>query len=114
MNVNDFFYPLYKLLVSKNGLPLYTRGQVAQHKSKEQGIWVTCGNAVYDITEFVDIHPGGERILLASGKSIDPFWAVFSVHGTPETKELLEYYRIGDLIPRENDPTALQIVDQGI
>ncbi|KAJ3067811.1 hypothetical protein HDU99_003378, partial [Rhizoclosmatium hyalinum] len=48
---------------------------------------------------------GGERILLAAGHSIDAFWAIFSLHNSPETKELLESYRIGNLIPADQDPT---------
>ncbi|KAJ3295805.1 hypothetical protein HDU79_008332 [Rhizoclosmatium sp. JEL0117] len=84
---------------------LFTRGDVRSHTTKETGIWVTSNDGVYDITDFVDIHPGGERILLAAGHSIDAFWAIFSLHNSPETKELLESYRIGNLIPADQDPT---------
>ena len=52
------------------------------------------------------IHPGGDKILLAAGKAIDPFWAIFSIHSTKETRELLEDYRIGELMPIEQDDTA--------
>jgi hypothetical protein len=31
-------------------------------------------NGVYDITEFVQGHPGGNKILLAAGSTIEPFW----------------------------------------
>ena len=37
---------------------VFTRSQVASHKTKDDRIWVSFGNGVYDITEFVDIHPG--------------------------------------------------------
>ncbi|KAI8900813.1 Oxidoreductase, molybdopterin-binding domain-containing protein [Globomyces pollinis-pini] len=94
--------------------PIYKRGEVVKHTSKETGIWVTYQDGVYDITEFVDVHPGGERILLAAGQAIDPFWAMFSIHGTAETKELLETYRIGDLIPREHDETAQEEKNHGL
>ncbi|KAJ8327222.1 hypothetical protein O5D80_004629 [Batrachochytrium dendrobatidis] len=95
--------------ISASGRPIYSRGEVAQHNSLETGIWVTYVDGVYDISKFVTIHPGGERILLAAGHAIDPFWAVFSVHATPETRELLENYRIGDLMPRAEDSTAQDI-----
>ncbi|KAJ3090437.1 hypothetical protein HK102_003759 [Quaeritorhiza haematococci] len=79
-------------------LPTYSRDEVALHQSKEAGgIWVTHGDAVYDITEFVEIHPGGKLIMLAAGKSVDPFWAIFAVHQNAEIADLLEYYRIGTL-----------------
>ncbi|KAJ3193166.1 hypothetical protein HK101_005321 [Irineochytrium annulatum] len=91
---------------SSSGLPLFERAEVRSHNSKEKGIWVTRGDKVYDITKFVDIHPGGERILLAAGRSIDPFWAIFSIHQSESTAELLEQYRIGDLIPMADDPSS--------
>jgi len=47
------------------------------------------------------MHPGGNKILLAAGKSIAPYWAMYAVHKTPETREILEEYRIGNLPPEE-------------
>ena len=79
------------------GLPTYTREDVAKHKTVEDGIWVTYKEGVYDITEFVDSHPGGSKILLAAGNSVDPFWNMYASHKTQETEELLEEWRIGNL-----------------
>jgi cytochrome b involved in lipid metabolism len=31
---------------------------VSKHKTKETGVWVTYNGSVYDITEFIAIHPG--------------------------------------------------------
>ena len=48
------------------GLPDYTLQQVSQHKTSGDRIWVTYRNAVYDVTDFVENHPGGmARIMLA-------------------------------------------------
>jgi sulfite oxidase len=85
----------------------FKRSQVREHDSKEKRIWVTYENKVYDITEFVEIHPGGTKILLAAGKAIDPFWALFSIHQSAETKQLLTEYYIGDLIPIEQDDSPV-------
>lgn len=54
--------------------------------------------------------------MLAAGKAIDPYWAVFVIHRSEETKELLEDYRIGDLIPADQDPFYAEYskVDSGI
>ncbi|KAI8836105.1 Oxidoreductase, molybdopterin-binding domain-containing protein [Chytridium lagenaria] len=92
---------------TSSGLPYYSRDEVRSHTSKETGIWVTRGDAVYDITQFVDVHPGGEKILLAAGQSIDPFWNIFSIHQSDSTRELLEQYRIGDLVPLNEDTSAV-------
>src|SRR4051794_36503551 len=41
----------------KEGLPEYTRSEVAKHSTKENRIWVTYKNGVYDITDFIEMHP---------------------------------------------------------
>ena len=54
---------------------------------------------MYDITEFVNQHPGGsKRILLAAGGSVDSFWAMYAQHQKKEVAQLLEAYRIGSLV----------------
>lgn len=74
-----------------------SKSEVAKHTTRENGIWVTYGDGVYDITKFVDLHPGGEIILLAAGGSLEPFWNLYAVHKTPEVYEMLEEMRIGKL-----------------
>jgi len=79
--------------------PVYTRAEVARHTTPETGIWVSYKSGVYDITEFVANHPGGkDKILLAAGKSIDPFWRIYQQHeGRGTAVSQLERMRIGDL-----------------
>lgn len=84
-------------------LPWYSQEEVSKHYSPETGIWVTYKDGVYDITEFVDSHPGGNKILLASGRAIDPFWAMYAAHQTKETENLLEEMRIGNLVIESKD-----------
>ena len=76
---------------------LYSKEDVAEHNSLETGIWVTYQGHVYDITEFVSVHPGGDKILIASGGPLEPFWAIYAVHQNPGITKMLEKYRIGDL-----------------
>ncbi|EKX45474.1 sulfite oxidase [Guillardia theta CCMP2712] len=87
-----------------NNLKLYTKAEVAQHISREAGgIWVTYKDGVYDITEFIESHPGGaSKILLAAGKAIDPYWNIFQQHfRTGFPLQLLESMRVGSLAPGE-------------
>jgi hypothetical protein len=42
----------------KNGLKDYTLEEIAKHNTKENRIWVIYKNGVYDITEFIEMHPG--------------------------------------------------------
>mmetsp|Transcript_16638 Transcript_16638/g.35998 ORF Transcript_16638/g.35998 Transcript_16638/m.35998 type:complete len:572 (-) Transcript_16638:113-1828(-) len=79
-------------------LPTFTAAEVAKHKDKSSGIWVTYQGHVYDITAFVDAHPGGmQKIMLAAGGSIEPFWAIYQQHQKAEVKEILAQYKIGKL-----------------
>lgn len=54
------------------------------------GIWVTYKDGVYDVTKFVEQHPGGTaRIMLAAGGAIDPFWAMYQQHNTDQASGAL-------------------------
>ncbi|XP_064473334.1 sulfite oxidase-like [Ornithodoros turicata] len=79
------------------GLPTYSAQDVVTHDNKEKRIWVTYGHGVYDITDFVDEHPGGDKILLGAGGAVEPFWNLYGVHNSPEILALLETFRIGNL-----------------
>lgn len=75
------------------------RKDVEQHNSLEKGVWVTYNNGVYDVTHFIQNHPGGrERLLGVAGKDIGASWAQFEHHKTsPLALELLEEMKIGEL-----------------
>jgi len=76
----------------------YTAEEVAQHRDLASGIWVTYQGGVYDITKFVEAHPGGsQKIMLAAGGSIEPFWAMYKQHQKAEVREILSEYKIGEL-----------------
>ena len=81
----------------KEGLPIYTSDEVAKHDSTDTGIWITYCNGVYDITNFIAQHPGGDLLLVAAGKSIDSYWKIYSIHNSEDTLNLLETMRIGNL-----------------
>ena len=49
---------------SDDRLPVYTREEVAKHTTPETRIWVTFRDGVYDITEFVQAHPGGAQRIM--------------------------------------------------
>ena len=49
-----------------NSNKIYTRAEVAKHKTQKDGIWVTYKNVVYDITDFVEQHP--EHVPTASSQ----------------------------------------------
>lgn len=73
----------------------YSAAEVAQRNNPRDGIWVTYDNKVYDVTDFVESHPGGDRIMMAAGRDLTVFWNAI-VHSS-DARKMLESYRIGTL-----------------
>ncbi|XP_062059479.1 sulfite oxidase, mitochondrial isoform X2 [Lepus europaeus] len=88
---------------------IYSKEEVRSHCRPETGIWVTFGSEVFDVTEFVDLHPGGpSKLMLAAGGPLEPFWALYAVHNQPHVRELLAQYKIGELHPEDTTPSTLE------
>uniref|UniRef100_A0A8D0BJM4 Sulfite oxidase, mitochondrial n=1 Tax=Salvator merianae TaxID=96440 RepID=A0A8D0BJM4_SALMN len=82
--------------------PVFTRQEVAHHDNEANRVWVTYGTNVFDITDFVELHPGGKsKILLAAGGALEPFWALYAMHNQEHVLEILHGYKIGELSPDE-------------
>ncbi|KAK2600374.1 hypothetical protein N8I77_009912 [Diaporthe amygdali] len=76
-------------------VPRYRLSDIHSHDASHPNPWVTHQDKVYDITDWVSAHPGGEVILRAAGQSIDPYWAIFTIHNQTHVKEILDQYLIG-------------------
>lgn len=88
--------------------------EVRKHDAKSAHPWVIKDDKVYDITEWVSAHPGGNVILRAAGGSIDPYWDIFAIHKTQYVYDMLSQYLIGfvdtaDLV--DGKPAVDQIED---
>ena len=70
--------------------------EVVLHNNESAGYWMVLSGKVYDLTEFVNLHPGGKRIL-ANNMGIDATAAYRAVlhHARPEVDSLLGLYEIG-------------------
>ena len=74
--------------------------EVEKYNNVKKGIYVTYKDSVYDVTDFVNNHPGGkDKILLAAGKSIDKYWNLYPQHiNNPDIyKEILTPMKVGIL-----------------
>lgn len=82
-------------------LPVFKRAEVAKHDTLEKGMWTTFGNGVYDITSFVENHPGGsDKVVLAAGGKLESYWNLYRQHYTsPTPRQHLERMCIGRLHP---------------
>jgi fatty acid desaturase len=87
----------------KPSVAQFSREEVAKHNI-ETDCWVTIHKKVYDITKWMDKHPGGKEILrLAAGRDISI--AFDSYHPfTNKANEVLAKYEIGEITSYEFPP----------
>ncbi|XP_051857757.1 sulfite oxidase, mitochondrial [Antechinus flavipes] len=105
-------YGNHREKAAEESLPMYTKAEVNYHRSLEKRVWVTLGNEVFDVTDFVAIHPGGpSKLMLAAGGPLEPFWALYAVHNQPHVRELLAQYKIGELSPDEEKSSDIVSTD---
>jgi cytochrome b involved in lipid metabolism len=82
-------------------LPIYTISDVkaqALNNSDKSRIIIIQGSYIYDLTEFLEVHPGGAQLLKANYDAADPFWLIYPVHRTsPNVWLALNQYRVGIL-----------------
>ena len=65
--------------------------------NKKDDCWVVIDNFVYDITEFLDIHPGGKRILISvSGGDVSDYF--YELHKESILSEIGNDYKIGYIV----------------
>ena len=64
-----------------DALPIFSKAEVAKHTTPATGVWVMFQGGVYDITSFVQHHPGGaEKIMTAAGGDVEPYWSLYRQH----------------------------------
>ena len=74
----------------------YTIDEISLH-NKENDAWVIINKDVYDITNFLNIHPGGKNILLQFiGGDITDYFE--ELHQSSILEEYAEDYKIGYII----------------
>jgi cytochrome b involved in lipid metabolism len=78
---------------------LFRLDEINHHNRETKGYWVYRGDRVYDITDWVPNHPGGDVILRAVGGSVEPYWNIFTIHRNKDVYEILEQYFIGKILP---------------
>ena len=64
--------------------------------------WVAFDEGIYDVTEFLEAHPGGpSRIMMVQGQDLAKFWNIYQLHDRGHILKLLEEYKIGKLTPAD-------------
>lgn len=86
-----------------DGLKVISLDEVLKHTTEKGGIWVTYNGFVYDVTPFLDNHPGGrELILTAGGLDLEHFFSNYKVHmASDKAQNYLDGMKIGKLTPAD-------------
>ncbi|CAB3227873.1 unnamed protein product [Arctia plantaginis] len=78
---------------------LYKSSEVATHNDRKS-CWIVIKNNVYDVTSYLEDHPGGEEPLLDSA-GMDATTAFEEVGHSAYAKKQLNKFKIGSLAPGE-------------
>lgn len=89
--------------------------EVAKHSGKDD-CWLIISGKVYDVTPFLDDHPGGDEILVtATGKDATEDFE--DVGHSNDARETMNKYYVGDVdvssIPVKQKPTKAQPLREG-
>ncbi|KAL4811364.1 hypothetical protein BDV18DRAFT_165452 [Aspergillus unguis] len=81
-------------------MPSYTIEQVKAH-CKPDDVWIILHNKVYDVTKYLEDHPGGSAVLIEVAGS-DATETFEEIGHSDEAREQLEPYYVGDLPEQEH------------
>ncbi|MCJ1310839.1 hypothetical protein MMC25_004506 [Agyrium rufum] len=78
--------------MSKN----FSAADVAQHNSVDKGLYIIVDSNVYDMTGFIDEHPGGPKIIkrVAGKDASKQFW---KYHNESVLKKYQERLKVGQV-----------------
>lgn len=86
-----------------NNTPTYPMSKLAAHTGHRKGsrMWIGVHGGVYDVTDFLPMHPGGTLIVAASaGLDATKTFDDLAHSSNPEVSSLLSKYRIGHLVSK--------------
>jgi sulfite reductase (NADPH) flavoprotein alpha-component len=71
--------------------------ELVTHASQAARPWIAIGGSVYDMTEFIHLHPGGEALAAYLGMDATRAYERVEHHAFPEIDSHLAMYRIGSM-----------------
>ncbi len=87
------FAPSASGVDSYRGYPL---SEIVRHNNPEQGYWIIIDDEVYDMTEFIHLHPGGDTLITNSaGSDATAEYRTIRHHLDPGIQAVLSMYKIG-------------------
>ncbi|GBN86441.1 Cytochrome b5 [Araneus ventricosus] len=80
----------------------YTFEEIAKHSASESA-WIVIENEVYDVTKFLEEHPGGPEILLEWAGQEDATDAFEDAGHSSDAREQMKAYKIGETVEEERN-----------
>lgn len=79
-----------------SNLPKYTLDEIAKHNTPSD-LWIGVLGYVYDVTKFLDDHPGGQKpiISMAGKDATEYFMKIKSHHSNLDVPKLMVKYCVG-------------------
>ncbi|KAH6696663.1 fatty acid desaturas-like protein [Leptodontidium sp. MPI-SDFR-AT-0119] len=88
-------YPPVDTSLPDSQLPFISPEAIMERKSKEDGgLLIVVDKVVYDCTQFIKEHPGGEQIIKSFGGA-ECSWQFWRFHGPKELAEFGKPLRVG-------------------
>ncbi|KAJ2405829.1 hypothetical protein J3F80_003908 [Coemansia sp. RSA 2526] len=80
---------------NKGEVSTFTAAEIAKHNTRED-VWILIHDKVYDVTKFLDEHPGGEEVILENAGK-DSTSDFEDIGHSEDARDMLSQYYIGDL-----------------
>lgn len=94
----DVFTSMLPAVSPRETLPHYTASEVLHHNNDEAGYWFIIDDTVYDVTSYLNMHPGGDALLRHyAGIDATEEYKQVGHHLDPSAHAVLNVYKIGFL-----------------
>ncbi|XP_017466884.1 PREDICTED: cytochrome b5 [Rhagoletis zephyria] len=86
-------------MAAEGEVKLYSREEISKHNTNKN-TWLIIHNNVYDVSAFLNEHPGGEEVLIEqAGKEATENFE--DVGHSSDAREMMKKYKIGELVEAE-------------
>ncbi len=98
------------------GYEPYKLSEIALHNNDKNGYWIIIYDQVYDVSSFMNLHPGGNTIIkhVAGIDATNEFIGI-NHHNNPSINSMLAMYKIGYVDkPKISNAWTIRMTDDGL